>query len=122
MAEALLRALYGNRYEVYSAGTNPTKVNPYAIKVMKEIGIEISDNRSKSVEEFHEMEFEYVVTVCDKAREICPFFPNGKKYLHKGFTDPSNYEGTEEEKLRISRQVRDEIKDWIVKTFGEEQN
>lgn len=120
IAEGLLRALYGDRYEAYSAGTQPTEVNPYAIKVMSEIGIDISHNRSKSIKEFYGMKFDYVITVCDNARETCPFFPGGKKYLHKGFKDPSNYEGTDEGKLMIFRQVRDEIKDWIIKIFGKE--
>ena len=122
MAEGLLRALYGDQYDVYSAGTQPTKVNPYAVKVMSEIGIDISNHRSKNVREFFGMKFDYVVTVCDHARETCPFFPGGKKYLHKGFLDPSNFKGTDEEKLRMFRRVRDEIRDWIIKTFGKIQD
>ena len=74
MAEGILRTLYGDRYEAYSAGTQPTKVNPYAIKVMSEIGIDISNHRSKSAEEFRGKEFDYVVTVCDNVKEACPFF------------------------------------------------
>lgn len=118
MAEGLLRALYGDQYEVYSAGTHPTGVNPYAIKVMSEIGIDISNHKSKSIEEFFGMEIDYVVTVCDKAKETCPYFPGGKKYLHQSFEDPANYEGSEEEKLEAFRKVRDKIKEWIIKTFG----
>lgn len=121
MAEGILRALYSDRYEVYSAGIQPSKINPYAIKVMAEIGINISDQRSKSIDEFRDMMFDYVITVCDHAKETCPFFPNGRKYLHQGFPDPSDFEGTEEEKLKIFRQVRDEIKDWIIKMFGEHE-
>ena len=117
MAEGILRMLYGDQYEVYSAGTNPAGVNPYAVKVMKEIGIDITNHRSKSIEEFYGMSFDYVVTVCDSAKEACPFFPGGKTYLHKGFEDPSKCEGAEEEKLRLFRQIRDEIMEWIKKTF-----
>jgi len=119
MAEGLLRALYGDRYEVYSAGTQPSKVNPYAIKVMSEIGVDILNHRSKSIEEFRGTEFDYVVTVCDKAKETCPFFLGGKEYLHKSFRDPFDFEGTDDEKMKIFRQVRDEIEEWIIKTFGE---
>ena len=118
MAEGILRALYGDQYEVFSAGTQPTKVNPYAIKVMAEIGIDISHHRSKSVEEFYGMEFDYVVTVCDRAKETCPFFPGGKVYIHKGFEDPSEAEGEEDEIIAKFRKVRDEIREWIEETFG----
>jgi len=119
MAEGILQTLYGDRYEAYSAGTQPTKVNPYAIKVMSEIGIDISNHRSKSAEEFRGKEFDYVVTVCDNAKEACPFFPGGKTYLHKGFKDPSEFKGNENEIVAEFRRVRDEIKRWIEETFGE---
>lgn len=118
MAEALLRDLFGDRYEVYSAGTNPTSVNPFAIEVMKEIGIDISKHQSKSLKEFLNREFDVVVTVCDSAKESCPFFPFGKRYIHKGFEDPSRFQGEREEILAVFRRVRDEIKEWIEKTFG----
>ncbi|MEO0231287.1 MAG: arsenate reductase ArsC [candidate division WOR-3 bacterium] len=117
MAEGLLKKLCGKDYEVYSAGINPKGVNPYAIKVMAEIGIDISGYRSKSIEEFKDMEFDYVITVCDETKEVCPFFPNGKKYLHKAFIDPSGFEGEEKEKIEVFRRVRDEIKKWIEETF-----
>lgn len=118
MAEGLLRALYGDEYEAYSAGTEPKGIHPYAIKVMAEIGIDISGQRSKGLEELRGMEFDYVVTVCDRAREACPFFPGGRMVLHKGFEDPSQLRGSEEEILRGFRRVRDEIRDWIEGTFG----
>ncbi len=118
MAEGLLRALYGDHYEAYSAGSEPSSVNLYAIKVMEEIGIDISTHLSKSVEEFRGMKFECVITVCDHAKEACPFFPGGKKYLHKGFYDPSEFNGREEEKMAVFRRVRDEIRSWIERTFG----
>jgi len=120
MAEGLLNALYGDKYEAYSAGIEPTKINPYAVKVMTEIGIDISKQYPKSIEEFRGKNFEYVVTVCDHAKETCPFFPRGEIFLHKGFKDPAEFRGTEGEVLTEVRQVRDEIKDWIKKTFDED--
>jgi len=117
MAEAFLNSHYEDRYEAHSAGTEPTNVNPYAIKVMGEIGIDITKHRSKSIEEFRDENFDYVVTVCDDAKESCPFFP-GEKIIHKGFEDPSEFEGTEEEMLVKTRRVRDEISGWIKKAFA----
>ena len=118
MAEGILRALYGKYYEVYSAGTKPTKVHPYAIEVMKEIGIDISQHKSKGIKDLPPIEFDYVITVCDRAKEECPFFPGGKKYLHRSFEDPSQ---VEEEKLKAFRKVRDEIKTWIIEVLGKDQ-
>ncbi len=120
MAEGFLNTLYGDHYSAFSAGTTPTKVNPYAIKAMQEIGIDISQNRSKSLDEFKSMKFHYVITVCDNAKEACPFFPNGLKYLHKSFTDPSQFTGTDTEIMESFRIVREQIKDWIEKLFGQE--
>ncbi len=117
MAEGLLKHFHGDRYDVYSAGTDPTKVNPYAIKVMEEIGIDISKNYSKNIDKFLNDDFEFVITVCDRANEFCPFFPGGKKRLHKSFEDPSEFEGSNQEKLDVFRQIRDEIKEWINKIF-----
>ncbi len=122
MAEGLLRALYGDRYVAYSAGIQPSKVSPYAIKIMAEIGIDISNHHSKSINEFRDMKFDYVITVCDNAKETCPFFPCGKKYLHRGFNDPSEFKGKEDEIIVKFRCVRDEIKGWIEKMFGEEHD
>ena len=116
MAEGFLNALHGDRYEGHSAGMEVTKVNHYVIKVMMELGMDLSRHRSKSVEEFRGKIFNYVVTVCDHAKEICPFFP-GEKILHKSFDDPSEFKGSEEEILSKTRRVRNEIRDWIVKTF-----
>lgn len=112
MAEGLLNALHGDKYEAYSAGIQPSQINPYAIQAMKEIGIDISKQRSKSIEEFRGKKFDIVVTVCDQAKEACPFFPGGKKF-HKGFDDPSQFKGAPEEILANVRRVRDEIKEWI---------
>jgi len=117
MAEGLLKHLYGDRYEVHSAGVYPKEVNPYAIRVMSEVGIDISKNRSKSIEEFRGEVFDLVVTVCDDARESCPFFP-GKKRIHKSFEDPALAGGSEEEILDVFRRVRDDIRDWIIGYFG----
>ncbi len=118
MAEGLLNSLHGDQYEAYSAGIEPTIVNPHAIQVMSELGVDISKHRSKSVEDFIEKEFDYVITVCDHAKEACPFFPGGKKYLHKNFEDPVLFEGNESDTLSAFRQIRDEIKAWISKEFG----
>ena len=116
MAEGILNVLHGDGYEGYSAGVTPTKVNPYVVKSMAEIGIDISRNRSKSIEEFRGENFNYVVTVCDSAREACPFFP-GETIIHKSFEDPSQFSGSEEEILKAVRLVREEIKEWIKNTF-----
>ena len=118
MAEGFLRALYGNRFDAYSAGTHPSRVNPYAIEVMKEKNIDLSNHTSKSIDQFREKEFDYVVTVCDGARETCPVFPNGKELLHRRFEDPTQGGGNEKEKQALFRRVRDEINGWIVQTFG----
>ena len=121
MAEGFLNTLYGDRYEGFSAGTKPTKVNHYIVKAMHEIGIDISKHRSKSIEEFREENFDYVVTVCDHAKENCPFFP-GEKILHKSFKDPSEFKGTEKEILKQVGNVRDKIKEWIERTFAKMTN
>jgi arsenate reductase len=120
MAEGFVNALYSDRYLAFSAGTEPSTVSPYAVRVMLEIGIDISDHRSKSVDQFIDQDLDYVVTVCDHAKEACPFFPGGRKALHKGFQDPASVAGTDEENLDVFRRVRDEIRDWIENTFGRE--
>ena len=116
MAEAILNAFHGDNYQAKSAGVTPTTVNPYVVKSLAEIGIDISQNRSKSITEFRGQTFDYVVTVCDSAKETCPFFP-GKQVIHHSFEDPSQFEGPEEQILEKVRKVRNEIKDWINKTF-----
>lgn len=118
MAEGLLRALHGDLYEAYSAGTEPSTVSPFAVKVLAEIGIDISGHHSKSVEEFFDIRIDHVFTVCDIAKENCPFFPYGVNYYHKSFHDPRAFEGNDEEKLNLFRRIRDEIRDWINKNFG----
>ena len=112
MAEGLVNGLHGDRYAAYSAGTEKTGVNPYAVRAMRNMGIDISQHRSKSVEEFRERTFDIVVTVCDSARESCPFSP-GKKVIHNSFTDPSSSRGSDEEILMAFENTRDEIRAWI---------
>ena len=118
MAEGFLRAMYGDYYDVYSAGIEPSKVNPYAIKVMAEIGIDISTQYSKNIDVFSGIKFDYVVTVCNQAKERCPFFQGGKEYLHCDFEDPSQINGNENQKLTNFKRVRDAIRNWIEKTFS----
>jgi arsenate reductase len=117
MAEGLLNAFYGERYAAYSAGTDPSQVNPYAIKAMAEIGIDISKNSSKSLQEFQGVKFDYVVTVCDQAKGACPFVPGAGEYIHKSFDDPSTFQGTQDEILAKVRKVRNEIRAWMKETF-----
>lgn len=117
MAEGIIKVLYSDRYDAYSAGTTPTDVNPHAVKVMAEIGIDISTHIAKSVEEFRGKEFDYVITVCDRAKESCPFFPGAKKYIHKAFDDPVDFTGAEDEILASFRNLRDKVKEWIEETF-----
>ncbi len=118
MAEGILNAWYGDEYQAFSAGTVATRVNPHAIAVLKEINIDIGHHRSKTIDEFKDERFDVVVTVCNQAKETCPFFPNAKNIIHVNFLDPSSTMGTDEE-IRIAfRMVRDEIIAWIEKTFG----
>jgi arsenate reductase len=113
MAEGLLKHITKGEYEVHSAGTKPSMVRPEAIKALAEIGIDISGNRSKSVDEFAGQEIDYVLTVCDNARENCPYFPAKTKLIHHSFEDPAEAQGDEEERLAVFRKVRDEIKDYF---------
>jgi len=118
IAEGLLRAMYGDRYEAFSAGTEVTRVNPYVFKSMAEAGIDLSSHYSKHLNDFLNDQFDFVVTVCDNAKEACPYFPNTKKQIHKSFTDPSKFTGTEEEILAEVAKVREEIRLWLQETFG----
>jgi arsenate reductase len=121
IAEGLLNSILGTKYIAFSAGLSPKKVNPYAIEVMKEIGIDLSKQYSKSIEVFKDDNFDYVVTVCDNAKEACPFFP-GKKVIHKSFEDPAKFNGNIVDTLETFRKTRDEIKAWIVDTFDKEKS
>jgi arsenate reductase len=135
MAEGLLRHFYGDRYEAFSAGATPTNVHPLAIKVMGEIGMDISEQSSKSIDEFQGRDIDLVVTVCRSTPRLsCPFcsspgmvgrpaiisetLPGAKRFVEHGFSDPSDVEGTEEEKIEAFRTIRNEIKTWVLDYFS----
>ena len=139
MAEGLLRHFYGAKYEVFSAGASPSRVNPFAIEVMAEIGIDISKHTSKSIEEFRDNDIDLVVSVCTSSAKVaCPFcssplisdrpqlveetLPGAKRYLQHGFSDPSEVEGNEEEKISAFRRARDDIEKWILDYFASMKN
>jgi arsenate reductase len=136
MAEGLLKHLYGEKYEVFSAGASPTQVNPFAVQVMAELGIDISQHVSKSILEFRDKEVDLAVSVCQRsAKLLCSLcaspivsgrpeivtesLPRAKHYLHHGFADPSDVEGSGEEKTMAFRRTRDAIKKWIVDRFAD---
>jgi len=128
MAEGLLRAMHGEEYEAYSAGVVATSVDPRAVLVMKEMGIDISGQRSKTSSEFGDTIFDLAVTVCDRARQACPIcstrlelpssLPKAREVIHRSFEDPAAATGSEEEQLEAFRRVRDGIADWISQKFG----
>jgi len=109
MAEGILRSIAGDRFDVASAGVAPSRVRPEAVEAMRDIGVDISTHRSKSVDEFLEEPFDYVITVCDNAKESCPVFPGNAERIHWSFDDPAAYEGTDDEKLSEFIRVRDQI-------------
>jgi arsenate reductase (thioredoxin) len=114
MAEGILRHDGGSAFDVESAGVKPSSVRPEAIQVMREIGIDISGHRSKSVDEFIGREFDAVIMVCDNAKETCPVFPGKTELVHRSFEDPPlPGVGSDEERLSIFRRVRDEIRKWM---------
>ncbi len=113
MAEGFTRELKGDMFEAYSAGIEKHGVNPRAVKVMQEVGIDISDQESKTTDELPDMTFDYVVTLCDQARESCPLFTETTHLVHAGFDDPAAAEGTEEEIMAEFRRVRDEIRAFV---------
>lgn len=126
MAEGWLRRIAGERYEVYSAGTHPSAVNPLAIAVMREQGVDISaaaGHRSKSLDEYRDQPFDYVITVCDAAAEACPLFPGPAMRVHWSFADPAAAAGSEEERSRAFREARDSIearlREWVVEVGTE---
>jgi arsenate reductase len=110
MAEGLLRLLGGDRFEVFSAGTQATGVRPLAIRAMHELGVDISDHESKKLERYLDQPFDKVITVCDQANEGCPVFFGARERLHWSFPDPSRATGTEDQQLAVYRQVRDAIR------------
>ena|ERR1035437_6874561 len=117
MGEGLFRSEGGAGFEIYSAGTKPSFVRPEAIAVMGEIGIDISGHRSKSVDEFSGRSIDYVVTVCDNARDNCPVFPAGAERLHWSFEDPAAVQGSEQERLVAFRRIRDRIHERVKAFF-----
>jgi len=121
MAEGLLRSRQGERWEVLSAGTERTHVRPLAIEAMGEIGVDISGHTSKTVEDLGPREFDVVVTVCDSARETCPWVP-ARRTLHQSFPDPSAAQGSDADRLAVFREVRDRIAQWIDETFDPDRD
>lgn len=119
IAEGLARHLGQGKIEVFSAGLQATGVNPYAVEVMREIDIDISDQRSKSAQEYTDEEFDYVVTLCSEAEGKCPVFPGDGVVLHWPMQDPNQAGNTRDEKLAAFRQIRDEISQRIVKLLKE---
>jgi arsenate reductase (thioredoxin) len=118
MAEAFLRQLAGARFEALSAGTDPKGLNPFAVQVMREAGIDISAQRSKGAQEFLGQPIQYVVTVCANAKEKCPIFPATCKVMHWDLDDPAAAEGSDAEKLAVFRKIRDQIRERIEREFG----
>ncbi len=116
MAEGLLRELGKGKFEVESAGVAPSSVRPEAVEAIGEIGIDISSHRSKSVDEFVGQQFDYIITVCDNAKETCPVFPGQAKRIHQSFEDPPPETASDyESRLEVFRRVRDEISEWLKK-------
>ena len=120
MAEGIVNHYLGDKIEAFSAGVAPTSVHSRAIRAMKEIGIDISGQRSKSMDEFADQHFDYVITLCDSANEQCPLFFGGVKKIHMGFDDPAAATGTDEEIMAAFRRVRDEIKNKLLEFFANE--
>ena len=118
MAEGLLNSLYGDRFEAFSAGTDKTHVRPIAIQVMKRIGIDISHHESKTLDYFGDKEFDQVITVCDRAKENCPYVPTRGQRLHWSFDDPAAAQGSEDEKLAVFENVRDEIRARVIELLN----
>lgn len=118
MAEGLLRLRYGETYEASSAGTEPSRVNPWATKVMAELGVDLQTHASENLQEYLDQPFDAVVTTCDSAQQTCPIFPGAKRIIHRSFVDPSSTTGTDEELLAAFRATRDEIDLWIQSAFN----
>ena len=118
MAEGYLNARYGDRYQGFSAGTEVTSVHPLAIRAMQEIGIDISQHRSKELIEFFDQDIDIAVTVCDSENAACPMFPGAKEMIHASFPDPVSAEGDEKDQMEIFRTVRNTICAWIDSQFG----
>lgn len=119
MAEGFLRHMAGDKFEALSAGTDPKPLNPFAVHVMREAGIDISAQQPKGVAEFVGKPVQYVVTVCANAREKCPIFPATFRVLHWDLEDPAAAQGADEEKLAVFRRIRDQIRERIEREFRE---
>ncbi|MGI8542435.1 MAG: arsenate reductase ArsC [Aridibacter sp.] len=113
MAEGLLKHICQGKYDIYSAGIKPSIVRPEAIKALKELNIDISDNRSKSIDEFEHKKIDFILTVCDNAKENCPYFPAQSKIIHHSFEDPADTFGDEETRVEAFRKIRDEIQSYL---------
>ena len=118
MAEGLLRDDAGDRFEVFSAGTQPSSVRPEAIAAMRELGIDLSGHRSKSVDEFEGQRFDYVITVCDSAKESCPVFHSSTAMIHHTFEDPAAVHGSYDERLTAFRRVRDQLRSFLTELLN----
>jgi arsenate reductase (thioredoxin) len=118
MAEGIANHFLGDRLEAFSAGTEASFVNPRAIEVLREIGVDISGHRSKNVDEFSGQQFDHTTTLCGNARDRCPLFSGGGERVHIGFTDPAKAIGSEEEIMEAFREVRDEIKEALLAYFA----
>ncbi|MBN1323468.1 MAG: arsenate reductase ArsC [Methanotrichaceae archaeon] len=118
MAEGLMNALFGDRFKAYSAGVEPTFVDPHAVAALAEVDVDISHQRSKGLDDLRRWDFDIVVTVCDRAAEACPMFPGARFVIHRSFPDPALAQGSEEEAMEAFRLVRDDIRQWLEETFG----
>jgi arsenate reductase len=119
MAEGLVNHFLAGKVEAFSAGVAPTEVNPRGIRVMAELGVDISRHRAKSVSEFAEQQFDLVITLCDSAQQQCPFFPGAARMLHVGFPDPGQAQGSEDEIMAVFRRVRDEMREKLIPLLTE---
>ena len=117
LSEAILQQKFGDHFQTFSAGTKPTTINPYVKQVLTEMGINTSNLKAKHVNEFLGQEIDIIVTVCDSAKESCPYFPGAKRYEHKSFKDPTKFAGTDDEILKAVRRLKDEILEWIEEKF-----
>ncbi len=120
MAEGISNAILDGDVEAYSAGTKPFEVHPLAIRVLNEKNIDISGSRSKHISEFQDWHFDLVITVCDKAKEKCPFFPGHGKRIHLSLKDPASVQGTEEERLEAFRKVSEQIEKELIPLLKQE--
>lgn len=122
MAEGLLKHICQNKYDVYSAGTNPSIVRPEAIQTLQELDIDISTNRSKSIDEFSDQKIDFILTVCDNAKESCPYFLAQTKIIHHSFADPADVQGDEGTRVNAFKKVRDQIHLYLPEFLREIKN